>query len=159
LPAIVRWKIRSWEDSDEYPDMLAQSYLLGWKAYLRAVSQGARSPVAVAAAFARYGPLEWLDCWLGHKGSLRQQYEHISLDSIYDEEALDWESALLTRLEAERLWRLVRQRCSDLEGEVLRRVILEGESYVKCSRAVGISRQRVSEIYYRALCKCREALR
>lgn len=167
LPRMVQWKIRRWEGHADYDDMLAQAYYEAWRSYVRAERTKSCRPMAAAMMAAANGPIEWQRSWRGREGytPLRLQgilsLDALLLDNQAEEECRSlphtdgFEAELVERLT---LWQQVENACTPRQLEVLR-LMLTGRTMQETADQLGLTRRGVEFHYYRALERCREALR
>ncbi len=160
LMRLTRWAVRSWESDKEYPDILAQAYLQAWQGYQAGVARGHRKPLVTAVKQVKWAPAEWKRVWDGDNRSAyrRQRPEHLWLDALEMEieecrllPSYEIEGEILDRLWAEETWKELAVCCTPRQLEVLRRVILKGETMTECAEALGLSCQGVCNAYKRGI--------
>jgi RNA polymerase sigma factor (sigma-70 family) len=159
LTALVRWKIRAWQDHAHYDDMLAEAYYRAWRSYRHGVERGVDDPLEYALTFADRGPIQWLRRWYGHstRGDARAAATHVAWEDLAGEPEAEVdpgaspEAQALAAIERRALFAWLQRATTPRQWTVL--VLLYGREIhaSEVARRLGTNAGNISNIHQRAI--------
>lgn len=154
----IAWRVvKYWVGDTEYADILGETYLQAYLGYLKGLELGSAKPMHMAARRAAWGPAEWLRKWGGaNRATLRRAAVQVEWEDISTLPAEGHEETIIEREYQAWLWREAESHWNEQQRTVMHRVLRLGETKRQCGAVLGVSEQRVGQVYQAAIKVCRE---